>query len=151
MSGTRIQESVGYLLTRVGRAHRAGVSAYLAEFGLHVGQEMVLMHLWEQDGRSQKDLAERLEIEPPTLTRMLSRMERCGFVERRRDPEDGRIFRVYLTPEGRALREPVEAGWMEFEDRAFADLTLEERLLLRRLLLQVRENLKRAPAGPDMH
>jgi MarR family transcriptional regulator, organic hydroperoxide resistance regulator len=151
MSGTRIQETVGYLLARVGRAHRAGVSTRLAEVGLHVGQEMVLVYLWDQDGRSQTELAERLEVEPPTLTRMLSRMERCGFVERRRDPEDGRIFRVYLTPEGRALREPVEAGWMEVEDRAFANLTLEERLLLRRLLLQVRANLKRAPDGPDMY
>jgi DNA-binding MarR family transcriptional regulator len=73
---------------------------------------------------------------------MLSRMERAGLVERRGDPDDNRVTRVYLTAHSRNLRQAVEQVWAELEERTVANLSLEERLLLRRLLLQVQKNLE---------
>ena len=138
---TSIEETTGYLLAKVCRAHRANVGVLLARVSLHVGQEMVLLELWKKDGLKGSELADRLGVEPPTITRMLRRMERCGFVERRPDPADARSFRVYLTNEGRALEGPVARIWEEAEEKTLRGMSPEETLVLRRLLAQVRKNL----------
>ncbi|MEL6384374.1 MAG: MarR family transcriptional regulator [Cyanobacteria bacterium J06626_18] len=112
----------------------------LADHGLYIGQEILLMHLWEQDGRSQSELADLMEVEPPTLTKMLNRLERSGLLERQRDALDARVYRVYLTEAGRALEEPIRRLWQELEVRITAHFTLEEQIILRRLLMQIRHN-----------
>lgn len=136
-----IKESTGYALAKVCKAHRGHVGEYLAEVGLHVGQEMVLIELFEQDGLRGGDLAERLCVEPPTVTKMLRRLEKCGLVERRRDSRDARSFRVYLTGEGRSLEEPLARCWEKVEERTFAGMSIGERQTFRRLLAKVRSNI----------
>ncbi len=138
-----IGETTGYLLARACKAHRGSVGATLAQVGLHVGQEMVLSHLWRRDGLTPSELADRLGVEPPTVTNMLSRMERAGLLERCRDPQDARCTRVYLTERGRELREPVEHRWRAVQERAFAGITAKEEALLRELLARVHDNLAR--------
>ena len=138
---TSIEKTTGYLLAKVCRAHRANVGVLLARVGLHVGQEMVLLELWKKDGLKGSELADRLGVEPPTITRMLRRMERCGFVERRPDPADARSFRVYLTNEGRALEGPVARIWEEAEEKTLRGMNPDETLVLHRLLARVRKNL----------
>jgi len=144
-----IGETTGYLLSRVCKAHRGAVGATLAEVGLHVGQEMVLSHLWGQDGLTPSELADRLGVEPPTVTNMLSRMERSGLLERRRDQRDARCTRVYLTEKGRELRDPVQRRWEAVQERAFAGLTPEEETLLRKLLARIHDNLSREPGAEE--
>ena len=136
-----VEETVGFALAKACRAHRTQVGAALAGLGLHVGQEMVLLELWKEDGLKGGELASRLRVEPPTVSRMLGRLEGCGLLERRRDPEDARSFRVFLTARGRDLRGPVEDLWQGVEDRAFAGMSEEEKLLLKGFLARVRENL----------
>ena len=138
-----IGETTGYLLARVCKAHRGSVAATLAEVGLHVGQEMVLSHLWKHDGLTPSELADRLGVEPPTVTNMLSRMERAGLLERCRDPKDARCTRVHLTEKGRNLREPVERRWRAVQERAFEGVTVEEEALLSELLAKIHGNLTR--------
>jgi MarR family transcriptional regulator, organic hydroperoxide resistance regulator len=72
---------------------------------------------------------------------MLRRLERCGFVERRRDPHDGRSFRAYLTEEGRSLEGPVARCWERVEERTLAGMSVGERRNFHRLLAKVRANL----------
>ena len=141
MSDKPMQETIGYLMVQVSRAHRSLVSTALADLGLHIGQEMLLRRLWEQDGLAQSELAQGLRVEPPTLTKMLHRLEKVGLVERRQDLEDARVCRVYLTDSGRSLHEPVTRCWNQLEEKILSELTLEEQLLFRRLLLQVYSNL----------
>ena len=142
-----IGKTTGYLLARVCKAHRGAVGAALSEIGLHVGQEMVLSHLWGQDGLTPSELADRLGVEPPTITNMLSRMEKAGFLERCRDPRDARCTRVYLTGKGRELREPVESRWEAVQRNALAGITAEEETLLRGLLGRIQDNLTREPGA----
>ena len=136
-----IKESASFTLAKVCKAHRANIGGLLAEHGLHPGQEMVLMELWEDDGLRGGELAVRLGVEPPTVTKMLRRLEACGLVERGSDPTDARSFRVYLTEEGRGLREPVLGCWERAEETVLAGLGAEERQTFRRLLNRVRSNL----------
>jgi DNA-binding MarR family transcriptional regulator len=136
-----VKGTTGYTLAKVCKAHRGNVGELLSEVGLHVGQEMVLIELWETDGLRGGELAERLGVEPPTVTKMLRRLERCGLVERRQDPQDARSFRVYLTEEGRVLEGPVARCWERVEERTFAGMSVGERRNLHRLLTKVRGNL----------
>lgn len=129
-----MEEKISLLLMQVTKAHRARLGAGLAELGLHLGQEAVLVQLWAQEGLTQSELVERLGVEPPTVTKMLQRMERAGFVTRREDVRDARVSRVYLTAEGRKLEAPVRALWRRAEQRLVKRLSPEERALLGRLL-----------------
>ena len=64
-----------------------------------------------------------LGVEPPTVTKMLRRLEGCGLVERSQGPADARSFRVHLTERGRALDEPVTRCWTQAEEKALAGLS----------------------------
>ena len=141
MGESTIDHTYGLLIARLAHIHRTRIDEYLSKHNLHVGQEMLLKYLWNQDGLSQKEIGEFMEIQSATVTRMVIRMERAGFVERRTDPDDQRVSRVYLTERGRSLQPVVEQGWMALEQQILADFSLEERLLLRRYLEQIYRNL----------
>ena len=142
MNQEAITESTAYLLAHVCKTHRNKAADLLADIDLFVGQEMFLLQLWQQDGLSLSEMAELVHVQPATASRMLDRMEAAGQVERRQDVEDGRVSRIFLTQVGRNLHDPVLEVWAELEHILMADLTTDERILLRRLLLQVYQNLK---------
>jgi DNA-binding MarR family transcriptional regulator len=102
---------------------------------------MVLFDLRQEDGLRGGELAVRLGVEPPTVTKMLWRLEGCGLVERHQDPTDARSFRVHLTQRGRALEEPVARCWAQYEEKALAGLSAGERRTFQKLLIRVRSNL----------
>ena len=135
-------QTTTYLMVRVTKAHRALVSLALKEMDLHIGQERLLMELWQEDGLTQTELCERLCIEAPTLTRMLRRLEKTKLLEKRKDIEDARISRIFLTDKGHAFEQPITEVWLELEEKILANLSLEERVLYRRFLMQIYENIK---------
>jgi MarR family transcriptional regulator, organic hydroperoxide resistance regulator len=138
-----IQDNLGYLIVQICKGHRYCAEKLLNEQGVHAGQEMILFQLWEQDGLSQSQLAETMCVEPPTISKMIQRMEGVGLVERRPDAEDARVSRVYLTPQSQELERGVEQAWQKLEAQTVDGLTETEQLLLRRLLMQVLANLSR--------
>jgi DNA-binding MarR family transcriptional regulator len=140
-------EPIGLLLAQVSKLHHARACALLEELGLYRGQPQMLRALWEQEGQTHTELGRHLHVRPSTVTKMLKRMEKTGFVERRHDAEDHRVSRVYLTEAGRSIQDGVQRVWRTLEEETFAELNLEERMLLRRLFLQLRENLMRATGG----
>lgn len=136
-----IPETISYLLVQVARAHRAKAQELLGRLGLHPGQEMLLFQLWGADGLTHSEIAAQCDITPATVSKMVDKMETAGYIQRRPDAADQRVSRLYLTPAGRDLRAAVDAAWKELEEASIAHLTLEERLLLRRLLAQMAANL----------
>jgi DNA-binding MarR family transcriptional regulator len=137
----QIQDYLGFQLLQVHKAHRTRAEAALNKLGLHTGQEMLLLRLWIEEGIPQSQLAASMGVEPPTATKMLQRMEHAGLIERRADPEDARISRVYLTERGRALEKPVLEVWKQLEAQTVVGLSATEQALLHRLLMQVSANL----------
>ncbi len=134
-------DTIGALLVQICRAHRNKAQELLSRLELYPGQEFLLLNLFPQDGLTHSEVAENLCVQPATVTRMLDRLVKSEFVQRRTDADDQRVSRVYLTEKGQELLQPIEQVWQELEEISFANLTLEERLLLRRILLQVNENL----------
>jgi DNA-binding MarR family transcriptional regulator len=115
----------------------------LEKIGIYPGQPPLLFILGKYDGISQKELAEKLSIKAATITVMLSRMEKAKLVERHTDSEDQRISRVYLTEEGRKMNVESREALKTIEEECFSNFTVEERVLLRRLFIQMRDNLAR--------
>jgi DNA-binding MarR family transcriptional regulator len=109
-----------------------------ASLPLHVGQDRLLLELFEQDGLSQSELIERLGVEPPTVTGTVQRLERDGLLRREPDPANRRVSRVFLTDAGRALEGPVKDAWLQIERQVTADLSAAEREQLLELLLRLR-------------
>jgi len=144
MSQSTEPETMDYLLAQVCHLHHSRAHTLLEAIGLYRGQPLVLRALWEQEGLTHTDLAQRLRVAPATITKMLQRMENTGFVVCRPDAGDQRVSRVYLTEAGRAIQTEVEAVWQTMEQETFASFSSEERGLLRQFLLHIRENLARA-------
>ncbi len=142
MERERLSTTLGYLLTHVCKAHYSRARAMLDEIGLYRGQQFVLCTLWAEEGLTHSELSERLHVHPATVTNALKRMERAGFLERRSDPEDQRVSRVYLTDAGREIRGAVERVWAELEEQTFQGFSAKERETLERLLQRVHENLE---------
>jgi DNA-binding MarR family transcriptional regulator len=140
--GRRVgDDTVSWQVTKLAKAHRALVGDALAELGLHLGQDLLLEQLWRQDGLSQSSLVARLGVEPPTVTKMLQRLERAGLLRRERDPDNHRLWRVYLTERGRGLQRPVRDLRRQVERRLLTGLSDQDRERLVALLARVTANL----------
>ncbi len=137
-------EPLDLLLAQVSRLHYHRSHELLEALGLYRGQPPVLRALQKQEGLTHTELAQRLRVTPATITRMLQRMEKAGFVTRRPDPADQRLSRVYLTDAGRAVQAEIRQVLRTMEEDEFSGFTEEERAEMRRLLLRLRDNLLRA-------
>jgi len=140
----QFDENIGVLFAHICKAQRSLAEGEFNKLGLHVGQELVLLSFMDQESVGQSDLVTRLCVEPPTITKMLQRMEKTGLVERRQDEQDGRASIVNITAQGRALRQPILKVWNDLEERMLANMTMAEQTLLRRLLMQALANLTAA-------
>jgi len=147
MPGTPELESLDRLFSQICRLKHARVQTQYESLGLYRGQPRVLGALWKQEGLTHTELAHLLCVQPATITKMLQRMEKAGFVERRHDLEDRRVSRVYLTAAGRAVREDVQKVWRSLEEEAFSGFTEEEGTLLRLFFFRIRDNLTEATEG----
>jgi DNA-binding MarR family transcriptional regulator len=136
-------DTLGSLFAQVSRLEHARAHELLEELGLYRGQHRILRALWRQDGLTHTELGRQAHVRPSTISTTIQRMEKAGLVERKHDSEDQRVSRVYLSEAGQALQGDVERAWRRLEDEMFDGLTIEERVLLRRLFVEMRENLMR--------
>lgn len=136
-----IDNEIRELLGKLSAQSRRNYAGALRQHNIHVGQDHALCQLWQEDGITQLELSERLGCEPPTVTNMIKKLEEYGLVYRKKDLQDGRVTRVYITDEGRSLQQPIKEMWRQEQDKLLEGITPEERLLLRRLLLQMVKNI----------
>jgi DNA-binding MarR family transcriptional regulator len=108
---------VSYAIFALARAHRALAGALLRELGLHPGQELLLMRLFDRDGQTQSQLLEAVGLDHSTVSKALRRMEASGLVQRKQADHDRRVLLVHLTDAGEALRAPIEDLWRTLEAR----------------------------------
>jgi DNA-binding MarR family transcriptional regulator len=116
----------------------------LEKLSIYPGQPPMLFALYNKDGQSQKDLADKLRIKPATITTMINRMEKAELLTRKQDEQDQRISRVYITEKGRETCESLKSVMLAINGECFSNFTEEEKMLLRRLFLQMRDNLIKA-------
>lgn len=137
------ESSAGYLANHMARLFAQGLRQRIAPLGLEPAQFMVLLVLWREDGLTQKELVERLDVEQATMANTLSRMARAGLIERHPHPTDARAKLVSATTKARALEKPATAAASAQIEDALTDLSPDERRtlldLMRRVIARMRE------------
>ncbi|MDQ7092875.1 MarR family transcriptional regulator [Desulfosporosinus sp. PR] len=94
---------------------------------LYRGQANLLLLILKNNGASQRELVEQLDIRPSSLTEMVTKMEQAGLITRRQDEKDQRVMRIYLTEAGRKAAEPLVGTTSDFINSIFISLTEEEK------------------------
>ncbi len=133
----------GFLLKDVARLSSKNFErrAIADQLGLTIEQCRVLVHLEKNQGISQTRLAYLTETDPMTLVRILDHIERNGWIERRRDPSDRRVWRLHLQPGARPVLQRIWAIADDARDDALAGLSAAKVEQLLQLLDKVHSNL----------
>lgn len=134
------------LFTLATKLLREAADEAMGNYGVRVGQHIVLSALWDQDGLTPGETARRLGVATPTIVNTATRMEEAGLLVRRPDPVDARLVRLHLTTAGHAAREPVRAARAALERHATATLTPEELRDLRSALTKIIAQLQEGPS-----
>jgi MarR family transcriptional regulator for hemolysin len=140
-----------FTISDVGRLLRTYADQKARLHGMTRAQWAVLLRLERREGLKQSDLAEDLDIQPITLTRLVDRLCDNALIERRPDPNDRRAKRLYLTPAARPLLDRIAVQVEELAETVLAGV---DRAAVGVMLTQLglaRDNLKQAIAGkiPD--
>tara|TARA_R110000751_G_scaffold237274_1_gene338327 strand:+ start:7301 stop:7747 length:447 start_codon:yes stop_codon:yes gene_type:complete len=120
-------QSAGYLANHMARVFAKGLAARIKPLGLTTGTFPALLELWDTDGLTQKQLVDRLDIEQATMANTLARMERDGLVVRKKDTNDGRVQRIWLTDRARELQGPAISAAQEENAVRLAGFTKDEK------------------------
>lgn len=115
-----------HAIFRVARLHRMLAAQLLRRVGLHPGQELVMMQLWDLGPQRQTDLVRLLGSDAATMTRTIRRLEHAGFVRRSPSTTDKRVTIVEPTTASLALRRQVEEVWAELESSVADSLTPDQ-------------------------
>lgn len=138
----KVDCDIRQLLDKISSRTRRDYSKSLRELNLYVGQDNLLARLWSSDGITQMQLCEHLKCEPPTITNMVKSLEQNGFIYRKKDSQDARVMRIYLTDKGKEIEESVDFKWKQQQNKLLHDISKEERLILSELMLRMEKNLK---------
>lgn len=139
-------DSIGFLLNDTARLYRRTLDGMLRDLGMTSLQWRTVARLKREPGMRQSELADLLEVEPITLSRMIDRLADSGMVCRKPDPNDRRAWNLYLTDKTDGLIRQLEVEARRVEDLAFAGLSEDERQMLAGLVERVRANLSRKEA-----
>jgi MarR family transcriptional regulator, transcriptional regulator for hemolysin len=142
-----VSRNFGFLLNDVARLLRTVYDRRIRALGLTRAQWWVLTHVFRGAGMTQTELAEVLEIEKPTLGRLLDRLEAKGWVRRTHDARDRRIWRVHLTGEAEPALRTMRTIAAELRRDALAGLSAAERERFVDNLLAIKSNLLRLQGG----
>ena len=145
--GRPLTEPIGLRLARTAKVVGRAFDDTLAEVGGSLPVWLVLVSLKARVPGAQRELAEALGIEGPTLTHHLARMEAAGLVSRHRDPDNRRIQRVELTTAGEAEFERLRHRVVAFDERLRAGLTVADVAALGALLDRLQANVATAVAS----
>lgn len=138
---------IGFLLNDIARLMRVAFERRAAPLGLTRARWSVLAQLKRHPGVSQATLAQLMEVEPVTVTRLIDRLDRSGMVERRPDPDDRRVHRLFLTPAARPLLDQIQRLAREVRAEALEGIAADELATFVAVAERIRANLSEARAS----
>lgn len=138
-----------YMLHDVTRQIRKHFDRRATRLELTRAQWRALKVTSRHEGLSQSELAEHLDMEAIPVGRVIDRLEKTGFVERRADPADRRRWRLYLTPKAHAVVGEMEVIAGELRDDALRGIARNDLDTLMSVLNRIKENLATLDASPE--
>ncbi len=137
-----LEKYIGVNVQRAALALNNYYQKVVNPFDITVDQWEILVILWEKEGITQKELAERLHKDQTNVARMLFKLEKKGFIFRVIHETDRRFLRVYLTPKGREIKDEVLDPSLEAYMNTIKGLSEEEVEMFRRVLTVMYNNVK---------
>jgi DNA-binding MarR family transcriptional regulator len=128
-------------LQSAARLTRTALAARLLAHGLYAGQEQIIMALAETDGQTPGQLAARLGVRPPTITKTINRLQAQGFVAKQASETDARQAHVFLADNGREAIRSIEKSLKKTEKQALKGIDKKDQKALAKLLKQIEANL----------
>jgi DNA-binding MarR family transcriptional regulator len=137
-------DALGFVLIDVARMLRSAFERRIATAGLGLtpGEARALVHVAALEGSRQLDIAQRMGIEPMTLSTYLDRLQSLGFVERRPDPADRRAKLIFTTPAADELITNIRVEQIDLMGDVTSGIPAEDLDLMRDRLKRLRANLK---------
>ncbi|MFA1622450.1 MarR family winged helix-turn-helix transcriptional regulator [Rhizobium mongolense] len=136
-------DSGAYLASQLAKGFARSLQQRAARLGFSPGQFPILLELWAEDGLTQKQLLERVDIEQATMANTLARMARDGLIERRPHPSDKRAQLIFLTPNARAIEDEAVEIAREADLALFQGFKTFERELMLEYIRRLLENAKK--------
>lgn len=135
------ETSFGWMINVVAHHASKKFDSALKKHGLTIALWPTMMCLWEEEGINQREIADKSKVENSTTTRTLDKLEKLGLVERRNDPNNRRSFRIYLTEDGRNLKEKLLPVPMTVNQDLLSALSADEQqqilLLLQKMVKEI--------------
>lgn len=148
---TMARTSKGTIIGRLqtaARLSRTALAERLLDQGLYAGQDKIMLALDKENGLTPGQLAERLGVRPPTITKTINRLAAQGFLEKRASRTDARRAHVYLTESGAEVIRAIERSVHKTEKQALKSLDKEQQKTLANLLAHIEANLSRKNPPP---
>ncbi|APG82962.1 MarR family transcriptional regulator [Sinorhizobium americanum CCGM7] len=123
-------DSATYLASLLARSFSRALQERAQKLGFAPGQFPILLELWAEDGLTQKQLLDRLDIEQATMANTLARMERDGLVVRRKHPNDRRSQQIFLTEQARGMEAAAKEAALSAEQSLLAGFRRFEKELM---------------------
>jgi DNA-binding MarR family transcriptional regulator len=136
------KDSLGFIIYRTALALKSALQRCFKENGYEITGEQwaIIRHLLEEDGLSQREIAEKTSKDKPNITRMLDALEKKRLIFRQPDPRDRRKYCIYLTKEGRQLHERLLPLIQNLRERTTQNLDPPEIDLLKKALTKIYQN-----------
>ncbi|APH73830.1 MarR family winged helix-turn-helix transcriptional regulator [Aquibium oceanicum] len=134
----------GAAITRLqsaARLSRTALAAKLLDHGFYAGQDQIMLALAHEDGQTPGQLATRLGVRPPTVTKTINRLQAQAFLEKRASENDARQSHIFLTEAGRDAIRSIEKSVRKTEKQALKGLDKKEQKALAKLLARIESNL----------
>lgn len=123
------------------RLSRTALAARLLAHGFYAGQDQIMIALHQEDGQTPGQLASRLGVRPPTITKTINRLQAQGFLNKQASETDARQAHVFLTEAGLETIRAIEKSVKKTEKQALKGLDKKEQKTLSKLLARVEANL----------
>jgi DNA-binding MarR family transcriptional regulator len=128
-------------LQSTARLSRTALASRLLNHGLYAGQDQIMLALDAEDGQTPGQLAQRLGVRPPTITKTINRLQAQGFLAKQSSETDARQAHISLTEDGRNAIRVIEKSVRKTEKDALKGLDKKEQKQLVKLLQRIERNL----------
>jgi DNA-binding MarR family transcriptional regulator len=132
------EDCIIFLLAKAYQRAHAIHKEQLRPYGLTAVQHLVLGALAMEDGQSAGEIGQKLVLDSATLSGTLDRMAENGWISKETDPNDRRVVRISLTPKAQELARQLHTVRVESNQEFMKGLSMEEKVLLKRLLKDLR-------------
>ncbi len=135
---TQYEDCIIFLLAKAYQKAHGNFKEHLLPYGITPVQHLILETLWEEEGLTASEIGKRLVLDNATLSGVLDRMSEKGWILKTTDEADKRFIRIYLTGKAKKLKPSILGEREKSNEEILGSLNLEEKVLIKRLLKDVR-------------